>query len=529
MIDFDKLKIKNSNSAFVGIKKEQDGYVFYAPKGCKINKEDLKKFYLDFFKLQQKIIQDSKKRDGTMEDKGQGFSFKEEKPVFYSNLNTFLSTFVKTEILGINTKIVKNEDIDYSQIDKHLDDALYTQEGIPVVLESYSPKNLISMSASDIVKMYCFVYENIKELANEKVESVIKELSKEFKNKYLPYSNTSIFENKIVANECKNLLDKFKKNSLMLKDFKSYYDALYNFFHLEPDNKDGIIAGIDNFWSIWEELCFNYFFKKYEKNILYADYEKKGTCKIGNRNNYYVKDNKDYPFYIDLKIGQNSYKTYIYPDLIIYNKFMYIIEFKGEIKGVIFSDENFNDNELKTENFLEEYNDDDFFKIGVKEKIYDKLLKRSLSNLNFHEFDDYYKNYKIFKKDKENYIYINITTYLLPTSNKYGPYYNKKDKRNEDLELLKKNLKITKSNNIDVIDFKYKTKEELSKEDKIKQKFYELALKDKFDNIKSVFILPSYDKDEEKLIIKKEYDSNEHFCYIYFNIKFLLREYLNEN
>ena len=118
MIDFDKLKIKNSNSAFVGIKKEQDGYVFYAPKGCKIDKEDLKKFYLDFFKLQQKITQDSKKRDGTMEDKGQGFSFKEEKPVFYSNLNTFLSTFVKTEILGINTKIVKNEDIDYSQIQR---------------------------------------------------------------------------------------------------------------------------------------------------------------------------------------------------------------------------------------------------------------------------------------------------------------------------------------------------------------------------------------------------------------------------
>jgi len=536
MINFDKLETKENSSAFVGIKKENSKYFFYLPKGCEIDKKDLKKFYFDIFKLQKKITTTPKKRDGIEEAEGQGASFKENKPIFYSNLNKFLSAFNKTEILGLNTKIVKNEEIDYSQIDKYLDDALYTKEKAPVILETYSPKNIINVSSHDIVKMYCFIYgEIIKNFAEEEVDNVIKKFSKEFKNKYLPYSNTSIFENELVVKECKTLLEKFRKNSLMLKDFKNYYDALYDFFYLEPDNKDGIIAGIDNFWAIWEELCFNYFFKKYENSILYADYEKKGTYSIGNRNNYYVKEDcNNYPFYIDLQIGENSNKIYIYPDLVIRDfciddsdckDYTYEVYLNSTLIGTIQSNKCFTDEELKAENFLITTDNNNFHQIQIKEKIYELLE-------NLFQEDRIENNNKSFKKVEIANTSNEQGCIRISTVDSISKFSERKDyenikMRNNDYNYLKENLKIERidySNSI--IDFKYKTKNELSKEDKIKQKLYELALQG--NNVKSIFILPSCDSDEKKLITKTEYDNEEDFCYVYFNIKYLLKEYLND-
>jgi glycosyltransferase involved in cell wall biosynthesis len=204
-------------------------------------------------------------------------------------------------------------DSDDKFLPNHLEDALYTKEAIPVILESFSSKNVISISSNEIIKMYCFIYENIKNELGEEVDSIIKKLSNEFRNKYLN-SNKSIFESKSIAEQCKILLEKFRKNTLLLKDTKKYYDAIYKFLYFEINDNDGLVMGINNFYSIWEELCFDYFFNNFKDKIYCADYEKE--CNLKNKSKeikrrIFLSDEKieNYPFKLIVNTIKENEKT----------------------------------------------------------------------------------------------------------------------------------------------------------------------------------------------------------------------------
>lgn len=560
MIDFKNIKCKKTTDAFVGIKKgnkqnnknnskeecRENEYCFFLPKGMDVNKleEDenkekiLKELFFNLYKLQKKFgINNSKKRDGTQnESNGAEVSFNKDKPLFYFDIVDFLRVYNKTEVVGLNSRIVKNEDIDYSRIDQYLEDALYTKEGIPVILESFSSKNVISISSNEIIKMYCFIYENIKNELGEEVDSIIKKLSNEFRNKYLN-SNKSIFESKSIAEQCKILLEKFRKNTLLLKDTKKYYDAIYKFLYFEINDNDGLVMGINNFYSIWEELCFDYFFNYFKNNIYCADYDKK--CNLKNES----KEIKRRIFLSDKKIENYSFKlivntikenektcstTYIFPDLVFKeNVYLYEIFFENKHLRSVFSNENFN---ISENEFLTAWEEEDFYIIGCEKNIYEKLLKslieeKKITNLNKNPFVENKRGKESSQNNK-----IKLTT-LKSNKGEYYINYWIKDKdpnRNKiqgekDYKYLKDNLKIIK---VKMIDFKYKNESEISDEDIIKQKIYELCLgKEKI----SVFILPKWDNDVEKLYVSEDETKNRDIPIIYFNLKFLLKKYLKND
>jgi len=538
MIELDKIECKVSDSAFVGIKKDKDNkYKFFLPKGFdeKVfndNNELKKELFYKLFELQKKYMENqtdySKREDGIDTNPKSGSVEEKEKPIFYVDLALFdlINSIDDTEILGLNSKITKSDDIDYSQIDKYIEEALFAKNHAPIIIEAFKKNLTLEVYPTDIIGLYCYIYTEILNELNFENEPFIKELAEEFKNKYLA-PHASLFKNDNVVEECKDILENIEKNSLILEEFQKFYDAIYHFLYHRPSNKEeGIIAGIDNFYSIWEELCLNYVFNHFEKHIKYADvgntqFKDKANsfdrmyCKCSNG-----KDCVDipYPFQIEF----NGQKTTLYPDLVVGN--LYKIEIAGNINYKLC------DEDLDLKDFIESYKDKkNFYYIGIEENIWKKLLNQfTMSNsLNkkFEKLNSFYDNFTVNNKK-----YVCISTYISPHNKKVINYPRKEDFK-KDFNWLKQNLKIEKIET-GIYDFKYKICKkpncsnlkssdcEIDKKDIIKQKIYELALDNK---VKSIFVLPKY---SGKDIIVLD---NEEICGItiqFWNFKKLLEEYL---
>jgi len=543
MIELDKIKCKISDSAFVGIKKDTDNkYKFFLPKGFdeKVfndNNELKKELFYKLFELQKKYMENqtdySKREDGIDTNPKSGSVEEKEKPIFYADLALFdlINSIDDTEILGLNSKITKSDDIDYSQIDKYIEEALFAKNHAPIIIEAFKKNLTLEVYPTDIIGLYCYIYTEILNELNFENEPFIKELAEEFKNKYLA-PHASLFKNDNVVEECKDILENIEKNSLILEEFQKFYDAIYHFLYHRPSNQEeGIIAGIDNFYSIWEELCLNYVFNHFEKFIKFADVENtkfkdkancfdRMYCKCSNGNNCV---DIPYPFQIEY----NSKKNLLYPDLIIQADKQYLYKIKIAQKVYYeLCDEDLDLENLIATNSGKDNNNIEYFKIGIKKNIYEELkLEEKIKKEEFHRNSS--SHYNTFEKDNCNYISITREKGLLVN---YRDYMNKQD-RDKDFDWLQRNLKIEKIET-GIYDFKYKICKkpncsnlkssgcEINKKDIIKQKIYELALDNK---VKSIFVLPKY---SEKDIIVLD---NEEICGItiqFWNFKKLLEEYL---
>jgi len=535
MIEFDKIECKISDSAFVGIKKDfSDGkYKFFLPKGFDENlfneNDNLKKeLFYKLFELQKKYMEnqtDYKKReDGISQNPKSGSIEEKEKPIFHADLALFdlINSIDDTEILGLNTKITKSDDIDYSQIDRYLDEALFAKNHAPIIIEVFKKNLTLEVYPTDIIGLYCYIYTEILNELNLENESYIKELAEEFKNKYLA-PHASLFKNDNVAEDCKDILEKIEKSSLILEEFQKFYDAIYHFLYHRPSNQeDGIIAGIDNFYSIWEELCFNYVFNHFEKYIKFADV---GNTKFQNKANCFDRmycknfNENDYPFQIEF----NGQKTPLYPDLVIGN--LYKIEIAGNVYYELC------DEDLDLKDFIESYKDKkDFYYIGIEENIWKKLLNRfTISNSLNKKFEKVNSEYNNFTANNKEYVC--ISTYISP-NNKKIINYPKENEFNNDFNWLQQNLKIEKIetgiydfkyriyNSSNCKDLKYHDDDKINKKDIIKQRIYELALN---PQAKSIFVLPGYNENDILITDSKE------ICGItiqFWNFKKLLEEYL---
>ena len=127
----------------------------------------------------------------------------------------------------------------------------------------------------------------------------------------------------------------------------------------------------------------------------------------------------------------------------------------------------------------------------------------------------FFKNKKNTKKCNENTDFLNIVN-------------NQEDidffTENTFQEATKKLSETLYKYIIHLIDFKYKTSDEIDEKDKVKQKFYEIILKTKDSNkfIENKFVLPKYDLSDELIVSLKESNIDIE----YWNFRLLLEEYL---
>ena len=204
----------------------------------------------------------------------------------YSKLNMIeriLETYDDLSINAIQKKAKRTEDIDYSQIYKYLDRAIYLDNDVIYIETMNLPCPLLRYESTDIVTLYCYILDEIIQQLQEDVPDNIKDLSQDirflgqnFKDNYLT-SDQSIFhkdtflETTIILKET---LDNVDKNTYYKDaDYWCLYEAIETFLYGELSSgiNDGNYWGIKGFSLIWEDMCQTYFFRNEQAKICYAD------------------------------------------------------------------------------------------------------------------------------------------------------------------------------------------------------------------------------------------------------------------
>ncbi len=311
VFDFSSLKlVKGSNDFFVGIRKSVsgDGFEFCLPNGFDNFPEGdfdgVRDFFFKMYRTFRKFERDNKDtnrfrintseyqrdQDQTTLSSG-GVSIQTEEGevcVLYSKIKMIEQVLEAYDDLAINSiqkKVRRSEDIDYSQIHKYLERAIYIDEDAIYVEAMDLPRPTLRYESSDIVKLYCYILDEIVQQLQADVPENIKAhtqdirfLAQRFKDNYLT-SNQSIFDKDTFVetiNILKETFDNIDKNTYYKDaDYWGLYEAIEIFLYgeINPNQNDGNYWGMWGFSLLWEDMCHTYFFKKHHDDgaICYAD------------------------------------------------------------------------------------------------------------------------------------------------------------------------------------------------------------------------------------------------------------------
>lgn len=309
MFDFSSLKlVKGSNDFFVGIRKSVsgDGFEFCLPNGFDNFPEgdfdEVRDFFFKMYRTFRKFERDNKDtnrfkintseyqrdQDQTTLSSG-GVSMQTEEGeicVLYSKIKMIEQVLEAYDDLAINSiqkKVRRSEDIDYSQIHKYLDRAIYLDDHVIYVDAMDLPRPTLRYESTEIVNLYCYILDEIVQQLQADVPENIKAhsqdirfLAQRFKDNYLT-SNQSIFDKDTFVetiNILKEALDNIDKNTYYKDaDYWGLYEAIETFLYgeINPNQNDGNYWGMWKFSLLWEDMCHTYFFKKHRDEICYAD------------------------------------------------------------------------------------------------------------------------------------------------------------------------------------------------------------------------------------------------------------------
>ncbi|MEH1898146.1 MAG: LlaJI family restriction endonuclease [Nostoc sp.] len=313
MFDFSSLNIvKNTNDFFIGIRKSklEENFEFCLPNGFdnfpEGDFEAVRNLFFKMYRTFRKFERDNlgntrfninkpdyqQEQDQTTLSSG-GVKMQTEEGnvcVLYSKIRMIERVMEAYDELAINSiqkKVKRSEDIEYSQIHKYLDRAIYLKDNSNndvIYIEAMDlPRSTVRYESTDIVNLYCYILDEIIEQLDSDVPDNIKArtqdirfLAQGFKEDYLT-SNQSIFAKDAFEETIsilKEALDKIDKNTLYKDaDYWGLYEAIETFLYgeLNPEQGDGEFWGVYGFSLIWEDMCNTYFFKKHRDEICYAD------------------------------------------------------------------------------------------------------------------------------------------------------------------------------------------------------------------------------------------------------------------
>jgi len=319
VFDFSSLKlVKGSNDFFVGIRKSVsgDGFEFCLPNGFDNFPEgdfdEVRDFFFKMYRTFRKFEHDNKEsnrfkrntpeyqrdQDQTTLSSG-GVSMQAEEGedcVLYSKIKMIEQVLEAYDDLAINSiqkKVRRSEDIDYSQIHKYLERAIYLDEDVIYVDAMDLPRPTLRYESTEIVNLYCYILDEIVQQLQADVPENIKAhtqdirfLAQRFKDNYLT-SNQSIFDKDTFVetiNILKETFDNIDKNTYYKDaDYWGLYEAIETFLYgeINPNQNDGNYWGMWGFSLLWEDMCHTYFFKKHRDEICYADTD---ICLKGHQN-----------------------------------------------------------------------------------------------------------------------------------------------------------------------------------------------------------------------------------------------------
>jgi len=309
MFDFSSLKlVKGSRDSFVGIRKSSssEDFEFCLPNGFEdFPEEDFdatRNLFFGMYRTFRKFEQDNistnrfnyntqdfqRDQDQTTLSPG-GVSMQTtqgEVCVLYSKIKMIeriLEAYDDLTINSIQKKVRRTEEIDYSQIHRYLDRAIYLDNDVIYIDSMDLPRPVIKYESTDLIHLYCYILDEIiQQLEGDVPDNIqarlsdIQFLSQHFKDSYLT-ENQSLFDKDTFVETVsilKETLDNIDKNTYYKDtDYWQLYEAIEIFLYgeLNPSQTDGDFWGIKGFSLLWEDMCHTFFFKKYKTDILYAD------------------------------------------------------------------------------------------------------------------------------------------------------------------------------------------------------------------------------------------------------------------
>lgn len=352
MFNFKKIKIdrrknKKNTSSFVGIRKNSNNELeFRLPKGfINFPENDFdatKKLFFRMYRTFKKFEKDNKSLESNQRSTGKDnierkdnsykFTDKEDNEVvLYSKISVIENLFKAYSDLSLDVierKIGRNEEINYSKIDKYLHKAIYMDRDVIYIDEMDLPRHLLDHKSMALIDLFCFIlFELETELESESDGRVV-ELASYFKEKYLNHNQSLFDENTFeeTITILKDTLDNIDKiTAYKDEDYWRLYEAIEIFLYGELDmhqqHNEGVFWGISNFYSIWEDMCATYIFRNSDEyNVIYADTnihinKKPVSNHLVAGHKIFKKDKFENPFFIEFR----KIKRWMRPDLVYYS------------------------------------------------------------------------------------------------------------------------------------------------------------------------------------------------------------------
>lgn len=359
MFNFKELKLnKRVDSAdpekfdpFVGIRRSEarDGFEFRLPTGFdrfpegdfELTKQLFFRMYRSFKKFEQDNLNhlEHSKTQGkdNIQVGGNACRFKDREDnevILYSKIHvieTMLEAYQDLALNIIERTIQRDEQIDFSKIDHYLHKAIYLDDdngNHTIYIDSMDlARRTLQYKSASLVELFCFILSELQQELEQIVDERITELSNKFKEQYLTYEQSlfreGTFEVTVVC--LKEILDKIDKTTAYKDDdYWQLYEAVEAFLYGELDMKnthdDGIFWGINNFWSVWEDMCHTYAFKTFD-DIVYADSRivingNSVANKTFGGHKIFCKPDFNNPFFIEFR----GDKRWMRPDLVRFER-----------------------------------------------------------------------------------------------------------------------------------------------------------------------------------------------------------------
>lgn len=352
--------------SFVGMLRESDGKtLFYLPQGFEEfpdnDYNEIKQFFFRMYRSLRKFVADKRIQDlkyndaknqkgglGNRDDLiikegGKVFEYhppEESEPILiYSKISLLegiLDGYDELKIIALEKRHRQTTEIDYSKLHRYLEYATFLPDHTIYIDNMNLPKHTLTAENTSIVEMFCYLYQEIKIQLEDPVELLAQTLSQKFKEAHL-HSRLSLFDGDSFQEThillCEILAQINKLTIYKDEDYWHFYEAVEDFLYgnlSQEKSQDGIVWGMNNFSSVWEEMCQYYYWTNYSKDILYADTQINIAIEseLHQSSNYggqqiVIKKGFTNPFFLEIRRSDSSehgvsgeQKRWMRPDLI---------------------------------------------------------------------------------------------------------------------------------------------------------------------------------------------------------------------
>lgn len=250
---------------------------------------------------------------------GTQIAAKETEPaILYSKIRMLEEVLERYDELRIYNILYRNrrtEDIDYSQIHRYLDKAVY-QNDVPYVDEMRLSRPVVEMGVSDLVRMFCFIYTEVSVRTGHGRSPEVEAAANQFKAEHLD-PDSALFDRLDAHQQTVDLLKKKlddidRETTYKDQDYWYFFEAVEAFLYGELDEEDdGISWGITRFAPVWEDMCMVWLHEHQWDGVVYADSKRYANTRIDEQD-LYVDKSFESPFTFEL----DGHKRHMRPDIV---------------------------------------------------------------------------------------------------------------------------------------------------------------------------------------------------------------------